>query len=256
MLPEDAAPSGDTGTHAVTLQPCPQDWASFTEPETMLALVHERTSERKLRLFACACCRAVWHLIAHPHCRAAVCVAEQFADGQATVKQLESAEELAQDCRPVFGDANLAAAWSATRDAYEAAVQSSALAAEFLSHSVAEAAKANANAAVRAGATRDEQNAAWERYDTVVRTAFMAERARQADLLRELFPPPDAMAPAALELPAPALQLAEALYSGGDCAFALHDALLEAGQPELAEHFAAPVHPKGCWALDRILGRS
>jgi len=222
----------------------------------MLDFLRGRTSERKLRLFACACCRAVWHLIAHPHCRAAVCVAEQFADGQATLKQLEAAEELAQDCRPVFADANLAAALSATRDAHEAAEDSSARAAEFLAHSIAEPAKANANASVRAGATRDEQNAAWERYDTAVQTAVLAERSRQADILRELLPSPDTTAPPPQEWPAAVLQLADALYSGGDCAFALHDALLEAGHPELAEHFGAPVHPKGCWALDRILGRS
>src|SRR5262249_9476656 len=50
-------------------------------------------------------------------------------------------------------------------------------------------------------------------------------------------------------------QLAEALYSGDDCAFALHDALLETGHTELAEHFAESEHPKGCWALDLILGK-
>jgi hypothetical protein len=233
----------------------PDDWARCADPEPMLDFLHCRTSERKLRLFACACCRAVWHLIAQPHCRAAVCVAEQFADGEATLKQLEAAEELAQDCRPVFGDANLAAAWSATRDAYEAAVQCSALAAEFLSHSIGEPAKANGNAAMRAGATRAEQEAAWDRYDTAVRTAFTAERSRQADLLRELAGP-DAAAPPALEWPGTVLRLAEALYSGAEGAFALRDALLEAGDPELAEHFSAPAHPKGCWALDRILGRS
>lgn len=39
-------------------------------------------------------------------------------------------------------------------------------------------------------------------------------------------------------------QLAEALYRGENCAFALHDALLEAGCPSLAEHFAGEsVHP-------------
>jgi hypothetical protein len=40
-----------------------------------------------------------------------------------------------------------------------------------------------------------------------------------------------------------------------DCTFALHDALLEAGCGELADHFTEPRHPKGCWALDVILGK-
>jgi hypothetical protein len=35
-------------------------------------------------------------------------------------------------------------------------------------------------------------------------------------------------------------------YDGQDCAFALHDALLEAGHAELAEHFReGKSHPKG-----------
>jgi hypothetical protein len=37
----------------------------------------------------------------------------------------------------------------------------------------------------------------------------------------------------------------------------LVNALLEAGHHELAEHFRCEEwHPKGCWALDVILGRS
>jgi hypothetical protein len=52
------------------------------------------------------------------------------------------------------------------------------------------------------------------------------------------------------------VRLAEALYAGADCGFALHDALLEIGYTDLAEHFREPCHPKGCWAVDLILGRS
>lgn len=52
------------------------------------------------------------------------------------------------------------------------------------------------------------------------------------------------------------VQLADALHNGGHCGFALHDALLEAGHPRLAEHFQEPAHPKGCWILDLILGKS
>jgi hypothetical protein len=52
------------------------------------------------------------------------------------------------------------------------------------------------------------------------------------------------------------VQLAESLYAGQDCAFALHDALLEAGHAELAKHFREEKsHPKGCWAMDLILGK-
>ena len=46
-------------------------------------------------------------------------------------------------------------------------------------------------------------------------------------------------------------------YAGQDCAFALHDALLEAGHAELAEHFRQETwHPKGCWVVDMILRKT
>ena len=52
------------------------------------------------------------------------------------------------------------------------------------------------------------------------------------------------------------VQLADALYNGQDCGFALHDALLEAGHPDLAEHFPQEQHhPKGCWGVDLLLGK-
>jgi hypothetical protein len=57
--------------------------------------------------------------------------------------------------------------------------------------------------------------------------------------------------------PAAVVSLARAVYNGADVCFALHDALLEAGHPELAAHFQGEQwHPKGCWAVDLILGRS
>jgi hypothetical protein len=57
----------------------------------MLEYLCGRASDRKLRLFACACCRRVWHLLAHPRLGEAVEVGERFADGQATAWQLRNA---------------------------------------------------------------------------------------------------------------------------------------------------------------------
>jgi hypothetical protein len=53
--------------------------------------------------------------------------------------------------------------------------------------------------------------------------------------------------------PATVVQLANALHNRQDCGFALCDALLEAGHPELADHFAQEQsHADGCWVLDLL----
>jgi hypothetical protein len=79
----------------------------------------------------------------------------------------------------------------------------------------------------------------------------------QADLLRHIFGNPFRPYTAPPSWPSTVVQLAESLYGGQDCAFALHDALLEAGHAELAEHFREEKsHPKGCWVVDLILGKS
>jgi hypothetical protein len=75
-------------------------------------------------------------------------------------------------------------------------------------------------------------------------------------LLRHIIGNPFRPYPAPAHWPAAVIQLAEALYAGEDCGFALHDALVEAGHAELAEHFRhAQWHPKGCWVVDLILGK-
>lgn len=79
---------------------------------------------------------------------------------------------------------------------------------------------------------------------------------KHAELLRHIVGNPFRPYPAPPHWPAAVTDLAAALYNGSDCTFALHDALLEAGHAELAEHFREREHPKGCWAMDVILGKA
>jgi hypothetical protein len=64
------------------------EWLAAEEPQPMLNFLGSRVSDRKLRLFACGCCR----LAGFPNqkVRRAVEVAERFADGQANAADLSA----------------------------------------------------------------------------------------------------------------------------------------------------------------------
>src|SRR5262249_27247917 len=85
------------------------EWLSCSEPDDMLLYLRGQARswkqraliwlgfegdlkhDRKLRLFACACCRRIWDSITDPRSRRAVEASEAFADQLITVKQLEAA---------------------------------------------------------------------------------------------------------------------------------------------------------------------
>jgi len=230
------------------------EWLRCADPEAMLKEFAGRLGARKLRLFACACCRRIGHLIRDPSCRQAVAMAEAFAEGLLSDAELEAVRATAHQHKPLFVDANWAAAWCTDFDAEQAAAEASFRAALSVADVGSEAAKSRARAAVCSGAPEADRQAAWAHYEQVVADVGHEEARAQADLLREIAGNPfqNVEWP---QLPLTVVEMADALFAGADCAFALHDALLEAGQAELAEHFADPArhHPRGCWVLDGIL---
>jgi hypothetical protein len=58
-----------------------------------------KTGKRKLRLFACACCRLVWELLSDTRLQQAVEVAERFAEAQAGKQELATVHARAQKVR-------------------------------------------------------------------------------------------------------------------------------------------------------------
>jgi hypothetical protein len=67
-----------------------QEWLDAIYPDVPLYFITTeanlsnrklRPSNRKLRLFGCACCRRIWSLISHEWAKESVLVAEAYADG-------------------------------------------------------------------------------------------------------------------------------------------------------------------------------
>jgi hypothetical protein len=72
------------------------EWASSSNPESMLRFLLPQVRDERLRLFACSSCRRIWHLLADGS-RHAVRVAEKFAQGRASLAQLEAARWRAEN---------------------------------------------------------------------------------------------------------------------------------------------------------------
>src|SRR5437868_4327446 len=90
------------------------EWLAAADPAPMLDYLRGKISNRKLVLFAAACCRRIWRLLDDAPCRAAVEAAERFADGLANAKELSAVRTgtMASSAGPV-GHAAWAAYWTA-----------------------------------------------------------------------------------------------------------------------------------------------
>src|SRR5262245_62068515 len=68
------------------------EWLGSPDTALMVAYLQGRASDRKLRLLACAYARrAWWRWLTDERSKEAVVVAERYADGLATLQELENA---------------------------------------------------------------------------------------------------------------------------------------------------------------------
>jgi hypothetical protein len=219
------------------------EWLTAADPEPMLEWLRTsgRASDRKLRLFAVACCRRIWHLMTDKRSRRSVEVAERYAEGEA------AKEEMGRALSPALLYARRTD--GPTREAAYVAIRASVV---FAADTIPAA-----------------QHAAWAVALRVSPTGYAAglllEQAAQAVLLRCIFGNPFRASPA-IE-PAWLMwndtlipRLAAAIYEerAFDRMPVLGDALEEAGCTDgaiLGHCRWGGKHARGCWLVDSILGQ-
>jgi hypothetical protein len=226
------------------------EWLASADPIAMLDHLEGKVSDRKLRLFACACVRRHWNLLRYGASREAVELAERFAEGQADAQAAEDmrqTNELADAYAPMFEQL---AYMAATATLAEQAMEAARSACEFC----------------RQQAVRDEVYELVSGPDEVGvnAVASAAEYGAQAELLREVVGNPFrpvTIDPAWLSIAGGAAgtlaTLIDEQQSFEELPF-LADALMDAGcgDETLLAHLREPrVHRRGCWALDALLGR-
>jgi hypothetical protein len=179
-------------------------------------------SDRKLRLFSCAGCRRILHMMRDARSRQAVEVAERYADGLASLQELQAVETAAREAADA-AEAERAVGWNAARTAAAAAGQQARAGAE------------------RAACTAADADLFRHHFGNPFRPVLLD--------------------PAWLAWNGgTVVQLAQAIYEErhfGDLVV-LADALEEAGctHEEILNHCREPAsHYRGCWVLDLLLGK-
>jgi hypothetical protein len=216
------------------------EWLKSTAPSTILNSNVAPSSERKLRLFACACCRQIWDRLPDESSRSAVECAERFADRLASTDELQISYRLARELSTACRRTNI-----------DDPLQYTLLAAADTCYSSAHSA---ANTVVADAAWQSPPDEFWG-------FTRRSEKIAQSELLRDIFANP--FRPVSFDSrwrTSDTLGLARGIYE--DRAFdrmpILADALMDAGCDDVAilEHCRRPgPHVRGCWVVDLVLGK-
>jgi hypothetical protein len=207
-----------------------EEWLETNNPVALVNYLADRTSERKLRLLACAACRRILHVMREPESHTALEIGERYAEGDCSLKELLRTEEEARHTADL-AEREKAPGWNAARTA-----------ALVVSREVRAAAERAAVAAADADLVREHFG----------------------NPFRPLAFPPEVLS----WMDQTVVQLARAAYDErmlpdgtlhrGRLAI-LADALEEAGctdEPILTHLRGGSDHYRGCFVLDALLGNS
>jgi hypothetical protein len=254
-----------------------EEWLSCKDLFLMLRFLQWKLSDRKLRLFAVACCRRHWDLFVEPHARRAVEVAEQFADGMATEKEREAAHAVSEEA--FQATSALSTNWGASGAAAGSIAIDRPVTEDdtgpfgWTSPKGAIVLQTLRNLLVALGSSRTPRYTSRRELRANVSTRRLKQSCKQllrdfaecATLLREIcgYPfRPVTVNPAWLSWHDGLLvSMAQQMYDARDFADMpiLGDALEEAGcdNADILNHCRQPgEHVRGCWVVDLILGKS
>jgi hypothetical protein len=221
----------------------------------MLAFLQGKVSDRKLRLFFCACCRRIWSFTLDERSRKAVEVAERFCDGLATEAELLAAWNGAREAAQLANSSEARVAWSA------AWVAEHASSLQLPVNSVL-----SADALVNATLEKQTYRQIPMRIASQLsKRMYERETTIEAGLLRDIVGNPFQQVSVNSDWcgcdDRTVAKLAQSIYA--DRAFdrlpMLADALEDAGcdKADILAHCRGPgPHVRGCWVVDLILGKS
>jgi hypothetical protein len=237
------------------------EWLASTDPGPMLDFVRGKATDRKLRLFAVACCRRVWYLL-DEHSRRAVDVVERDAEGPRKIETWAVAEM--DKC---LGDQRASRAmrigvppwWLVVTTLLAGQTENAKRLVAWIAWSLH--ARANDTHAALRASPGDEVRAARAAWVTA-QVAKTQEQTSQCHLLREMLGNPFRPRSINPSCQTPQVaRLAQGIYDNRafDRLPVLADALEDAGCTDAAilGHCREPrEHVRGCWLVDMLTGRS
>lgn len=213
-----------------------QEWLECVDPQKMLEFLHNHISDRKLRLFVCACCHRTLDESPYGDLASAVDVAEDVADRNAEPEAVADAEE-----DITWGKSEMCESLNLRAEGLEVAFRSQPI-------TVADAAHAAERVLL-----------GWRM--NVPDISIKGEQETQCGWLRCVFGNP--FQPVTIDpkrLTPKVVAVAQTIYEQRrfqDMPI-LADALEEAGctDPDILNHCRSEgPHVRGCWVMDMILGK-